>query len=771
MKLPIDSHLPGIRQTLDRSGAVIVVAPPGTGKTTRIPPHLTTAGKTLLLQPRRVAARALARRIAAERGWTVGQEVGWHIRFERRFGPGTRLIVATEGVLTARLQSDPLLHGFDTIILDEFHERSIHADLALALLKQAREARGDLRIVVMSATIDARPISAFLGDCPIVAIDAPTHPVEVAYAPSASVADSVLQRFPGGEGHILCFLPGAPEIHRVERELRGRLTGAGAPLLLPLYGALDVNAQEAALAPSNRRKVILATNVAETSLTIEGVTEVIDTGLHKVMRRDPATGLDRLDTERVSADSARQRAGRAGRTGPGHVLRLWHEHDELRPHREPEIERIDLARTALEILAWGDDPATFAWFEAPPATALDDALRLLAALGALEGGKLTEVGRQLCRVPLHPRLARLFLAAGAGPRAAAACACVSEGWRPRGEPETTVSDLLSLADRIAEAPHHVRRTRDQILRLAPAGDTTADDSDLSLLHAVHQAYADRLARRREPGSPRLLLVSGSGAELGRESGVREGEYLVAVDLVAGRRGPGSEARVRTASLVEPEWIAGTHSELVHRFDPASSAVRAEQIVFHGALELERRPAEPDPEETTRLLVQESQRQGPDEATAGLLHRLTFAGIEIDLDHLLGLALTGTRRLKRIDLASMLPYPVREQLNAAAPESIPVPSGRNARLDYRSDGSVAASVKLQELFGLADTPCLGPSKTPVTFLLLAPNGRPVQTTTDLRSFWNTTYPEVRKELRGRYPKHPWPEDPWTATATHRTSRRR
>src|SRR5581483_609032 len=348
--LPIDRHVAEIVAHVRAHGSAVVVAPPGSGKTTRVPPALAAHGKTILLQPRRVAARALTRRIASERGWRVGEEIGWQIRFERQFSAQTRLLVATEGILTARLQSDPLLSEFRGVILDEFHERSIHADLALALAKQAAIARGDLAIVVMSATLDAGEVARFLGNARIFDIDARGYPVTVEYRPNSSIASAVRDT----SGDALVFLPGGREIERAAADLHGLDAE-----VLPLHGSLDVDAQERALAPAPRRKVILATNIAETSLTVEGVTTVIDSGLQKVLRFDPETAIDHLVTERVSRDSADQRAGRAGRTAPGHAIRLWDERDILRLHREPEVRRVDLSSAVLDILAWGGDPKTF----------------------------------------------------------------------------------------------------------------------------------------------------------------------------------------------------------------------------------------------------------------------------------------------------------------------------------------------------------------------------------------------------------------------------
>ncbi|HET8945555.1 MAG TPA: ATP-dependent helicase HrpB [Candidatus Polarisedimenticolia bacterium] len=787
--LPIDAHLEEIAAQVRARRALVLVAPPGAGKTTRVPPALLDDGPLILLQPRRVAARALARRIAAERGWTIGEEIGWQVRFERRFSPRTRLLVATEGILTARLVEDPLLAGFRTIVLDEFHERSLHADLAIALARQAFLARDDLRLVVMSATLDAGPVAEFLGRCPVIEVPGRPHPVAIEHRPALPLGDAVAELLDRQKGDILCFLPGAAEIRRAQEETAAALRRNGADErceLLPLHGSLDAEAQERALAPSPKRKVILATNIAETSLTVEGVTAVVDSGLHKVLRHDPERGIDRLQTERIPLDAALQRAGRAGRTAPGRVIRLWDKAEILRPRREPEIARVDLAGSLLDILAWGEDARRFAWFEAPPPGRIDAALLLLERLEAVQAGRVTARGRILRRFPLHPRMGRLLEAAGGSASAAACCAVLSEEWAPprTGAVEATTSDLLSRVDRLLEAPARVRQAAAELQRLAgrlledsadatPAvrGNEASDEE--TMRRAILSGWPDRVARRRAPGSDKFVLASGHGAVLGRESGVRDGEFVVALDVVGatGRTGV-SEALIRMASRVEPEWLAPTRKDVVHLLDAGSGKVRAFERAWSDDLLLRETPVAPDPEAAGGILAAALLKQEPDEETTLLLCRLRFAGIEADREALLRPALAGRLALPaRLDLAAHLPAAARRDLERLAPETIPLPSGRNARLDYREDGAVVAAVKLQELFGLAETPRLGPRRAPVVFELLAPNGRPVQTTRDLRSFWEKTYPEVRKELRGRYPKHPWPEDPWTATPTHRTTRRK
>jgi ATP-dependent helicase HrpB len=769
--LPIDPHVPEIVATVRERGMAVVVAPPGAGKTTRLPPALCADGPLILLQPRRVAARAIARRIAGEQGWTLGEEVGWQVRFERRFSERTRLLVATEGVLTARLQADPLLAGFRTVVLDEFHERSLHADLALALARQAVRARGDLRLVVMSATLEAEAVAAFLDDCAVFRVFVRAHPVAVEYRPAVSLPAAAREAVRDDAGHVLCFLPGAPEIRRAAAEL-AHLENDGIAVL-PLHGGLDAEAQDAAVASPRRKKLILATNIAETSLTIDGVTVVVDSGLHKVARYDAGKGIDRLETERIAWDSAEQRAGRAGRSGPGRALRLWDARDTLRPRREAEIRRVDLAGPLLEVLGWGGDPATFEWFEAPPPEAVAAALELLRRLGAVEGRRLTALGERLRRFPLHPRLARVLAAAADRRLAAAACAVLSERLPLRPSGDATTSDVLSLVDRLQELPPGVRDAARQLEDLAArASDPDArPEHGVELRRALLLGFPDRVARRREPASPRLLLCSGHGAVLARESGVREGEFLVALDVAAAERGPGSEALVRLASRVEREWLVPTGREQSTEFAEATGSVRTVERTLYDALVLFERPVAPDAEEAARLLVAALRERGLDEAHEALLRRLRFADLAIDHDRLLADACRGRTSLAEVDLRGALPRDAARDLERLAPETLPVPSGRRVPLEYRDDGSVAASVKLQELFGLGESPRLGPRADAVLLLLLAPNGRPVQTTRDLRGFWERTYPEVRKELRGRYPRHPWPEDPWTAPPSARPAPRR
>ncbi len=762
----MDEHLPRIVAAVAAHRAAVVIAEPGAGKTTRVPPALLDAGPLALLQPRRVAARSLARRIAAEQGLELERDVGWQVRFERRFSATTRLLVMTEGVLTARLVSDPLLSDFATIVLDEFHERSLHGDLALALARQAMLARDDLRVVVMSATLDPEPVAAYLGGTPILEIPGRAHPVAIEHA-DIPVAEAVRARLAAPGGDILCFLPGAGEIRRAMDDL------AGVPAdVLPLHGALSSEDQDRALAPARRRKVVLATNIAETSLTVEGVTDVIDSGRQRVARFDPETGLDRLVLERIAVASATQRAGRAGRTGPGRAWRLWDERLRLRAFLEPEIARVDLAGPFLHVLAWGGDPATLAWFEAPPEPAARAALALLTSLGAIRDGKLTSAGAILRRFPLHPRLARVLVDAGGSPRAALACALLSERLPQRtGAPPTTDSDVLSLADSPRDQPRGVVRVADELASVAAsvlgrAAASTVTDEDLR--RALLAGFPDRVARRREARGERLLLASGGGAILGQESGVRDAEWLLALDVVSSPRG--GDPFVRVASAVDRAWLVGDGESLQHRFEAGTGRVRAVRVEQLGALVLAERPAAPDPIVARDLLADAWTRRGLSEDDAAWLRRARFAGVGLDAAALCLRACEGRTELPREPLSAFASHAERAEVDRFAPATVAVPSGRALPLEYREDGTVALAVKLQEMFGLAETPRVGREGAPVLLELLSPAGRPVQATRDLRSFWERTYPGVRRELRARYPRHPWPEDPWTAPPTHRARRR-
>jgi ATP-dependent helicase HrpB len=855
--LPIDPVLPEIVAALGAGGAAVLVAEPGAGKTTRVPPALLDAGllgpdhpAVVVLQPRRVAARAAAARIAEERGWAVGGEVGYHVRLDRRVGPRTRLRVATEGVLNRQLLADPFLEGVGAVVLDEFHERSLHTDLALALLREVRESvRPDLLILVMSATLDAAPVAGFLGGAPVVRSEGRAFPVAVEYLPPpdarAPIGDRVaravghaLAADPRDDGDVLVFLPGMEEIRRSARALEPLAAREGL-LVLPLHGSLPAEEQDRAIRPAGRRKVVLATNVAETSLTIEGVTTVIDTGLARFAGHDPARGLDRLELGRISRASAAQRAGRAGRTRPGRCLRLWAEREDRgRPEfDEPEVRRADLAATVLALHAWGQpEPARFGWFEPPPAASIDAAERLLADLGALESGRITPLGRTLLDLPLHPRLGRLMVEAarvGRVEEGAALAALLAEkdilspGRAPgpaRRASSHGRSDLLDRLDALGraerarfsaslrpsgidpQAARRVARARDELLRVgrrlgrgrppAPTGDPES-----GLLRLALAAYPDRVCRRR-PGDPSAgRMVGGRGVRLEPESVVREAELFLALDTRDDRRpGPGArEARVRVASEVRPEWLdelrpGSVRVERAVRFDEARGrAVAVRTVLYrdlplseeaHGAVE----PAEASAALAAFLAPRAESFLREDGDAAKLLDRLAFlrdawpeSGLpEFDagaLAELVASACAGRRTVeeaRKVPLAPLLlgrlSFAQARLLDEHAPEALRVPSGNRIRLAYEPGRPPVLAVRLQELFGLAETPRLAGGRVPVLLHLLGPNFRPVQVTDDLRSFWTTTYHQVRKDLRNRYPRHAWPEDPWTARPEAKGGRR-
>jgi ATP-dependent helicase HrpB len=780
--LPVDPFLPQALSAVRDHRALILSAAPGAGKTTRVPPALAVDGPVIVLQPRRIAARAIARRIAEEQGWTLGHEVGWQVRFERRFTDDTRVLLATEGILTARLQQDPLLTGFRTIILDEFHERSLHADLGLALARQAWKAREDLRIVVMSATIDVGPLRAFLDGCPQIDVPGRLHTLAIDYRPAQPLASAAAELAAGGDGSVLCFLPGAGEITRAMSDVRAAVDSAIE--VLPLHGSLPAEEQDRAIRGA-RRRVILATNIAETSLTVPGVTAVVDTGLHKVARYDEDRAIDSLELERIPADSATQRAGRAGRTAPGRVLRLWDQVDRLRPHGDAEIHRVDLSDAALDVLAWGGDPLTFEWFDPPSRDRLESALALLNWLGAVRTGCVTPLGDQMKRLPLHPRLARILIEAHGDRQAALVCALLAERRASPPHPATTSSDPLSAVDAERALPPHVREVATRLEQLT-RGSGSADArraqrcDDEEIRRAIFAGYPDRVARRRAPGSSRFLLASGHGAVLGRDSGVRNAEFIVAIDVQAGRRGQNAEATIRMASAVDPAWLrqgdgsadpgvprGPWQTDVVHEYDAGAGRVRAIVRERYGAIVVTERPAAIDAGVAARLLADAYRARGWSDADAQLLRRMRFAGLSPDENALLVAAAYGRRSIEEVDLTTVIDA---RELDRLAPAAFEAPSGRMRPLRYDEDGTAVASIKLQELFGLAESPRIGPRREPLTFELLAPNGRPVQTTRDLRNFWNTTYQDVRKELRGRYPRHPWPEDPWTAPPTARAKPR-
>jgi len=825
--LPIEGVIPEFLEALRSFKAVVLTAPPGAGKTTGIPPAILDSGicpsgTILMLQPRRMAARAAAARMARERGERVGGTVGYQIRFEKKASKDTRILVVTEGILTRRFLSDPLLEGVACVILDEFHERSVHVDLALAFCRELMEVREDLHLVVMSATLDTGPIAAYLGGCPVISGGERPFEVQVEHIKlpdqdriekrTASAVRRLLKEEAGGD--ILVFLPGAPEIRRTQEALQG------IPEVLPLYGALPAQEQDRALVPGAQRRVVLATNIAETSLTVPGVTAVVDSGFCKQMQYDPKSGLDRLQLTRISRQSADQRAGRAGRTAPGRVLRLWteHEHRALPRSDRPEILRVDLAAHLLPVMAFHPgDPRKFAFFEPPEPAALEACLELLSMLGAAEPGKyrLTAKGRRLAEIPAHPRIGSLLLRAaerGLAKEGALLCALLSERDILKETPESTDSDLLyrmELFQGLGESGFNNARTvkaaGEQLFKIARRMQKKKSRAGGErLLPLLLSAYPDRVCRRREKNSDEAVMVGGRGVRLAKESGVKEAEMFIAVEADAGKRGLHSKALVRKASAVSVKMIEDEFPHLLNVgegavFDEKKRAVVGVRRKYYRDLLLEERTGVSiDSSVVSELLAKEAARNfdeifKPEQPAMQLRARLLFlkrvlpgepwpdvsdAGLKTWLPELCA-GKSRFSELKRIDwtgeIKNRLAYKLQKLLDKEAPERIRVPSGSQIRLDYlpavEPEGSPVLAVKLQECFGLRDTPRIARGRVPVLMHLLAPNRRPVQVTTDLRNFWNQTYREVRKELRARYPKHPWPEDPWSAPPRKGTKRRK
>lgn len=823
----MDVVLPDVERALDEAGACVLLADPGAGKTTRVPPSLVRdRGAVWVLEPRRLAARAAARRVAEEQGWQAGEEVGWAVRFERRFKRDSKVVFCTEGILLRRLQEDPFLEGIHTLVLDEFHERHLEGDLVLALAQRIREdVRPDLRIVVMSATLEPGPVASFLR-APVVRSEGRRYPVEVGHdaaRPRERVEDHVVRAVQTAtlecEGDALVFLPGVGEIQRVADQLEPWAAKAGFEVL-PLHGSLDPAQQDRALRRGARRRIVLSTNVAESSVTVEGVRLVVDSGLARVLRHDAGVGLDRLEVERISLASADQRSGRAGRLAPGKALRLWSPLEErtMAPAETPEVQRLDLCGPALQLLAFGEpDPLEFPWFELPPRAALERAVALLELLGGLEGSSLTPVGRQLAALPLHPRLGRLMIEGarrGCLHDTALVAAMLAErdpfdrsldvtGHGGESDLDARLELLEDFEDRRRPGPglrsgpaRQVLRARDQLLRAArelPTGSPSQEDEALG--RSLLAAFPDRLAVRREPGSDRLRGVDGKGLRLARESGVRESEVILALQT----QGGGAEPLVRVAVGVPLEWIDGgqEHFELGLQFDASERRVRAVRRRMLGPLVLGEEVTAVPSElggQAEQLLAQEAARQqelalGGDEELAQLRARLACAsewdpsaGLrpldEAALTEQLPELVQGCRSfedLQRKPLAELLlgslPYEQRTALETLAPERVRVPSGSQIRLRYEQGRPPVLAVRIQELFGLSETPTVARGRVRVLLHLLAPNHRPQQVTDDLAGFWERTWAQVRKDLRARYPRHAWPEDPLAAPPQRRPRRRR
>ncbi len=867
--LPIDEVLPQIVAALRTSKAVVLRAPTGAGKTTRVPPAMLDAGlarggSIVVLQPRRLTARACARRIAYERGVTLGGEVGYQVRFDRCMGPKTRIRIVTEGIFLRMLQDDPYLESVAAVVFDEFHERSLNSDLALAMVRRVQETvRSELKVVVMSATLAAEPIARWLGSCPVVESRGRLHPVEISYREdlrrrtvAERVADAVEQILDRTPGDVLVFLPGVGEIRQTARRLES-LAAARDLAVLPLYGDLPAEKQDEVLgrgtrySGSGRRKVVLSTNVAETSLTIEGITAVVDSGLARSLSFDPHVGMDRLQLVSISQASADQRAGRAGRTQPGVCLRLWAErtHHRRPAGDEPEIRRLDLAGPMLELRVWGEsDLQTFPWFEAPPAASLEQADALLKRLGALDAaGNVTSLGRSMARLPVSPRLARMLLEGdrlGQAEAVAMAAAMLSErdpfrhgeDALPHHRPAAADSDS-DVYDRVAaleafeesgraDSPlgriqrttaHFVLHVRDQLLREVRQAvgwdqrasserrptviENEATDPDVGYVigssEAVRRgllaAFPDRLVRRSGPGSRFGCMVGGRGVRVIESSAVRNAPLFLAVDVDRG----GSEALVRQASAVERDWLPADRLTLRTEveFDAASGRVIARRRVYWEDLLLEETPAAlPDSDEVAAILAVAAAESldavfpWDNTETADYLNRVRCLAqwmpeLELPAFDAAGLrailpdVCQGCRSLDELRKAPWLAHlkaaltPQQQHaLAREAPERIEVPSGSRIKLHYEPGKPPVLAVRIQEIFGMLETPRVAGRRVPVLLHLLAPNGRPQQVTDDLASFWRTTYHQVRKDLRRRYPKHAWPEDPYQATAERRPVRK-
>ena len=815
-----------------RGGAVVVTAPPGSGKTMLVPAavldDLPPGQKLVLVQPRRLAARAIARRIAQLRDSRLGEEVGYQVRFDSCVSRDTRLIVATTGILLRRLLDDVALDGVGAIVLDEFHERTIEMDLALGLAVRIRQTlRPDLRIVVMSATLAAEPVARLLGNCPVVHAEGRPYPVAVRYQrrgeqrPLAElVAATVPDALRETSGHVLVFLPGVGEIIRSQEALASLAERQGLALL-PLFGDLPPEQQDRVLTDLGKRKIILSTNVAETSLTIEGVTAVIDSGQARQMRVTPATGLPRLELVPISQASAEQRAGRAGRTAPGVCWRLWDESSHRgRPAADtPEVLRSDLAEPLLQLYALGERD-DFPWLDPPPAEAVENGRRLLRLLGAIDDeDRVTPLGNELARLPAHPRLGRLLLAGarhGVLRETSVAAALLSErdafrsaqhgrrGPRDYG----TVRTRSDVVDRVValQAFHAGTHVNDPDLELHPGGARNvlraaeqlfhladfpraarAERPELALMQALLEAFPDRLAKLRAGTQDRALMVGGRGVRLDSSSRVRGEPLFLAIEL----NDASGEARAQLVSAVERSWLP---AELLRNceelfFNPTRGQVEARARTYWADLLLEETPvAISDASVAAALLAREARQQlervlpAPDTAAGRFLARVRWlANVRPDfvlptfdhteLEQLLPQICRGLRSLDELRGADWLSWLQARvgfdriaEIDRLAPAELELPSGNRHPIEYAAGKTPVLAVRIQELFGLDATPTIAGGRVPLLLHLLGPNHQPQQVTADLPSFWRNGYPEVKKELRRRYPKHAWPDDPLTTQAT-------
>lgn len=832
--LPIDAVLDELRAALARGSSAVLVAPPGAGKTTRVPLALmdeawTKGGKILVLEPRRLAARGAAERMARTLGETVGLRVGLRARLATRVGPRTRIEVVTEGVFTRRILDDPSLDGVAAVLLDEFHERSLDADAALAFALDAqRGLRPDLRLLVMSATLDGARVAALLDGAPVIESSGRMFPVSTRYLgrdPRARIEDQVTEAIVAAlraeQGSILAFLPGQGEIRRVAERLAERVTD-NSVVIAPLYGAMDLAAQDRAVqpAPPGMRKVVLATAIAETSLTIEGVRVVVDSGLARVPRYEPGAGITRLVTQRVARAAADQRRGRAGRLEPGVCYRLWAEQEtqSLAPYAEPEIRSADLSGLLLDCAEWGvHDPATLTWLDPPPAAAIDAARAELARLGALDGeARITALGRQLRALPLPPRLARMVVSAaglGAAREAADIAAVLVE--RGLGGNDTDLTHRLEAfrRDRSRRA-EDMRRLAQGWARMATSSPSACREgsgvggiprSDKrsgpmagpSAAALLALAYPERIAKPRGAGG-QFLLANGRGAGLDPADALARAPFLVVAEL----QGAAASARILLAEPIdEGELLAIAGDRITTReelaFDDAAAAARARRTRRLDAIELSAEPlAVPQGEEAARVLAQGIAGLGIErlpwsKAQQQLRDRVAFlrqaggepwpdlsdAALAARAVDWLAPFLTTKTRLSDIgaeDLAAaldaLLPWDLRRRLDAEAPTHYEAPTGNRFAVDYEGPGAPAVHIRVQELFGLARHPSIAGGRLPLTLHLLSPAHRPIQVTRDLPGFWTGSWSAVKAEMRGRYPKHPWPDDPAHAEPTSRAKPR-
>lgn len=796
--LPIDPILPSLMAALTAQGRAVLQAPPGAGKTTRVPLAMSdarvTRGKIIMLEPRRLAARAAAERLAEGLGEAPGQTVGYRMRGDSK--PGTRIEVVTEGILTRMIQSDPELKGVGAVIFDEFHERSLNADLGLALTWESRSVlRPDLIVLVMSATLDAGPVAAMLDDAPVVTSDGRSFPVTTHYLDratakgvrlEAATADLIIDAVSETTGGVLVFLPGEGEIRRVASQLEGRLPKDCD--VRPLYGALPFAAQRKAIAPvASGRKIVLSTSIAETSLTIEDIRVVVDAGRARRARFDPGSGMSQLVTERVSKAEATQRAGRAGRVAPGDAYCLWTkgENGALPAFAPAEIEAADLASLALELAAWGSDDLAF--LTPPPTGALGEARSLLQGLGALDaGGKITAHGRALAALPLHPRLAHMLQVAG---KQAVPLAALLAARDPlRGAPSDLSLRITALAGRY-NGPGRLNHAalaqiKAEMPRLAKGLPNAAP---LSLGQQAALAYPDRVGLHRQGDDPRYVLSGGKGAVMDAGDPLAGMRLIVATDLDGDTR----EAKIRQATTLTDRDLRDIFADQIAWHDVCAWSKREKRVLTRqqerfGALVLDDRVWSDAPPDAVAVAMLEGVRQlGLRPSAAAQRFRARVALIDdlpaMDDAALVAQAeswllphLSGVRTAedwKRFDLLpalrAMLDWNQQQRLDSAAPAHFETPLGRKIPIDYEGDAP-EITVRLQEMFGVTRHPLIG--QTPLRITLLSPGHKPVQVTQDIVGFWASSYADVRRDMRGRYPRHPWPEDPTQADPTLRAKPR-